>query len=67
MIDVDIFNIIQKVQDTVFHLEVDGEQWEITQGSKRQGKQWVPRSILVRATTHRCSSYIDLAMVPHLL
>ena len=34
--DVDIFNIIQKVQDTVIHLEVDEEQWEITQGSKRQ-------------------------------
>ena len=25
--------IIQKVQDTVIHLEVDEEQWEITQGS----------------------------------
>ena len=36
--DVDIFNIIQKVQDTVIHLEVDEEQWEITQGSKRQAK-----------------------------
>ena len=33
--DVDIF-IIQKAQDTVIHLEVDEEQWEITQGSKRQ-------------------------------
>ena len=61
--DVDIF-IIQKVQDTVIHLEVDEEQWEITQGSKASGKNRVPRSILVRATTHRCSSYIDLAMVP---
>ena len=30
--DVDIFNI-QKVQDTVIHLEVDEEQWEITQES----------------------------------
>ena len=38
--DVDIFNIIQKVQDTVIHLEVDEEQWKITQGSKRQA-QWV--------------------------
>ena len=28
--------MIQKVQDTVIHLEVDAEQWEITQGSKRQ-------------------------------
>ena len=34
--DLDIFNIIQKVQDTVIHLEIDEEQWEITQGSKRQ-------------------------------
>ena len=39
MIDVDIFNIIQKVQDTVIHLEVDEEQWEITQGSKRQAER----------------------------
>ena len=38
--DVDIFNVIQKVQDTVIHLEVDEEQWKITQGSKRQAK-WV--------------------------
>ena len=29
-------NIIQKVQDTVLHLKVDEEQWEIIQGSKRQ-------------------------------
>ena len=34
--NVDIFNIIQIVQDTVIHLEVDEEQWKITQGSKRQ-------------------------------
>ena len=34
--DVDIFNIIQKVQDTVIHLEVEEEQWEVTQESKRQ-------------------------------
>ena len=26
---------LQNVQDTVIHLEVDEEQWEITQGSKR--------------------------------
>ena len=38
--DVDIFNIIQKVQDTGIHLEVDEEQWKITQGSKRQAR-WV--------------------------
>ena len=37
--DVDIFNIIQKVQDTVIHLEVDEEQWEVTQGSKRQAER----------------------------
>ena len=31
----EIIFIIQKVQDTVIHLEVDEEeQWEITQGSK---------------------------------
>ena len=35
---VDIF-IIQKVQDTVIHLKVDEEQWEITQGSKRQAER----------------------------
>ena len=36
--DIDIF-IIQKVRDTVIHLEVDEEQWEITQGSKRQAER----------------------------
>ena len=42
--DVDIFNIIQIVQDTVMHLEVDEEQWKITQGSKRQARWvWSPR------------------------
>ena len=30
---------MQKVQDTVIHLEVDEEQWEITQGSKRQAER----------------------------
>ena len=44
--DVDIFNIIQKVQDTVIHLEVDEEQWKITQGSQRQAKYvWSPRAV----------------------
>ena len=38
--DVDIFNIIQIVQDTVIHLGVDEEQWKITQESKRQDR-WV--------------------------
>ena len=37
--DVDIFNIIQKVKDIVIHLEVDEEQWEVTQGSKRQAER----------------------------
>ena len=31
LIDVDIFNIIQKVQDSVIHLEVDEEQWKLYQ------------------------------------
>ena len=45
--DVDI-NIIQKVQDTVIHLEVYEEQWKITQGSKRQVKWvWSPRTMPV--------------------
>ena len=44
--DVDILNVIQKVQDTVIHLEVDEEQWKITQGSKRQAKWvWSPRTM----------------------
>ena len=37
--DVD-YLIIQTVQDTVIHLEVDEEEkWEITQGSKRQAER----------------------------
>ena len=44
--DVDIFNISQNVQDTVIHLEVDEEQWAITQGSKRQARWvWSPRAM----------------------
>ena len=44
--DVDIFNIIRKVQDTVVHLEVDEEQGKITQGSKRQAQWvWSPRAM----------------------
>ena len=44
--DVDILNISQKVQDTGIHLEVDEEQWNITQGSKRQAKWlWSPRTM----------------------
>ena len=33
---VDIFNIIQEVPDTGFHLKVDEEQWRVAQESKRQ-------------------------------
>ena len=44
--DVDIFNIIQTVQDPGIHLEVDEKQWKITQGSKRQAKWvWSPRTM----------------------
>ena len=44
--DVDIFNIIQKVQDTVIHLEVDEKQRKITQRSKRQAQWvWSPRAM----------------------
>ena len=44
--DVDIFNIIQIVQDTVIHLEVDEEQWKITQWCKRQAQWvWSPRTM----------------------
>ena len=44
--DVDIFNINQNVQDIVIHLEVDEEQWAITQGSKRQARWvWSPRTM----------------------
>ena len=35
---VDIFNIIQKVQDTVFHLEVEKEQWKIRSHNEIRGK-----------------------------
>ena len=42
----DIFNIIQIVQDTVIHLEVDEEQWKITQGYKKQAQWvWSPRTM----------------------
>ena len=37
---------LRNVQDTVIHLEVDEEQWEITQGSKVQAKWvWFPRAM----------------------
>ena len=46
--DVDIFNISQNVQDIVIHLEVDEEQWAITQGSKGQARWvWSPRTMLL--------------------
>ena len=59
--DVDIF-IIQKVQDTVIHLEVDEEQWEVTQGSKRQAERtgFLAQHLSGLRHTDRCSSYIDL-------
>ena len=53
----DIFNIIQIVQDTVIHLEVDEEQWKITQGCQRQAKWvWSPRTMSCRSTASRYSS-----------
>ena len=39
LIDVDIFNIIQKVKDTVIHLEVDEEQWKITSHKEARGQR----------------------------
>ena len=37
---------IIQVHDPVIHLEVDEEQWEITQGSKRQARWvWSPRTM----------------------
>ena len=36
--DVDIFKLVRKEQDIGIHLEVDEEQWKITQGSKRQAR-----------------------------
>ena len=45
----------------VFHLKVDEEQMEDhTRKYEASGWNWVPRSTLLRATTHRCSSYVDL-------
>ena len=36
----------ETVQDAVIHLEVDEEQWAITQGSKRQARWvWSPRTM----------------------
>ena len=58
--------MIQKVQDTVIYLEVDEEQWEIIQGSKRQVERTGFLAQYLSGLRHRCSSYIDLAiMVPH--
>ena len=45
-----IIFIIQ-VHDPVIHLEVDEEQWEITQGSKRQARWvWSPCIVLLYVT-----------------
>ena len=55
----------ETVQDAVIHLEVDEEQQAITQGGKRQAERTgFLAPLLIRATTHRCSSCMDLAMVP---
>ena len=51
---VDIFDIIQQeVRDTGIRLEVDDEQ--MADNTRKRA----PRSLLVMATTHRCSSYVD--------
>ena len=60
--DVDIFNISQNVQDIVIHLEVDEEQWAITQGSKRQARWvWSPRTMsgLRLPDTHHAQHHND--------
>ena len=64
--DVDIFNIIQKVQDTVIHLEVEEEQWEVTRGSKRQAERTgsLAQYLSELRRTDAPHTYIDLAMVP---
>ena len=55
---------ITQVSDTI-HLELAEEQWEITQGSNRRVERTgFLAQYLVRATTLRCSSYMDLAMAP---
>ena len=57
--------IIQVHDDLVIHLEVDEEQKAITRGGKRQAERTgFLAPLLVRATIHRCSSCMDLAMVP---
>ena len=60
---VDIFDIIQQVRDTIgIHLKADEEQMaDHTRKYEASGWNWVPHSLLVRATAHRCSSYVDLA------
>ena len=56
--DVDIFKIIQIAQDTVIHLEVDEEQWKITQGCQRQANWvWSPRTMSGLPTASRYSSW----------
>ena len=54
---VDIFNRIQKVQDTVIHLELDEEQWKIDHTRKQEASQvGVVPTCDVRSTVTRCSS-----------
>ena len=44
--DENLHNNPETVQDAVIHLEVDEEQWAITQGSKRQARWvWYPRTM----------------------
>ena len=63
--DVDIFNISQNVQDIVIHLEVDEEQWAITQGSKRQARWvWSPRTMSVTGFGHSHTFCIHVDCVP---
>ena len=56
---------IIQVRDPVIQLEVDEEQQAITRGGKMQAERTgFLAPLLVRATAHRCSSCMDLAMVP---
>ena len=53
----------ETVQDAVIHLEVDEEQWAITQGSKRQARWvWSPRTmsgLLLPDTPHAQHQHND--------
>ena len=61
------FDIIQQVRDTGIHVKVDEEQMkDYTRKHEASKWNWVPRSLLVRATTHICSSYVDLPLTREL-